>query len=291
MQPRDYFPPPTIVGLLEDEGATALLSLLEQSNMLDRLEREGSYTLFAPTSEALSSLDSNIIRDITEDLSLLEDVMRYHLVPGGKIFTRIMKNDLLAETALDGAKVRFNSANASRAEVLAVNGALLEEGRTDQRASNGVVHFIDDLLYPVPNKALFDLLDDDGRFVTLTRALEVAGLTELLSSAEADGAPVSLTIFAPTDDAFSRVPQQALDELLEDRAALGSLLAGHLVKGSLLSPALAFASLDTIGGGQMRVQARKGKVTVSLDTSKATLVDGDLLATNGAVQVIDRVLL
>ncbi len=86
----------------------------------------------------------------------------------------------------------------------------------------------------------------------------------------------------------------------DDRSALEALLANHLVRGVKLSPSLAFATLRSVGGAELRVRARRGRVLVSSKSkgeggggggSRATLVDGDLLATNGVVQVIDRVLL
>ncbi len=76
--PRDYFPPPTVVGLLEEEGATTMLSLLEQAGLLEELESGSGppATLFAPTARALASLDREVIRAITEDLELMRNVMR-----------------------------------------------------------------------------------------------------------------------------------------------------------------------------------------------------------------------
>ena len=77
MQPRDYFPPPNVVRLLEEEGATTLLSLLEQANLIEELEKpSGKFTVFAPTNKALSALDEDIVDAITQDQGLLEEVMR-----------------------------------------------------------------------------------------------------------------------------------------------------------------------------------------------------------------------
>ena len=74
---RDYFPPPDIVGLLEDEGATTLLSLLEQADLLALLEKKkGSYTLFAPTNEAFAALDRRVIQQLADDVELLESVLK-----------------------------------------------------------------------------------------------------------------------------------------------------------------------------------------------------------------------
>ena len=73
---RDYFPPPNIVGLLEDEGATTLLSLLEQADLLEKFEKKGSYTLFAPTNEAFARLDRRVIEQLADDVELLESVLK-----------------------------------------------------------------------------------------------------------------------------------------------------------------------------------------------------------------------
>ena len=73
------------------------------------------------------------------------------------------------------------------------------------------MHFLDEMLFPLPSASLFELLDSDGRFVTMTRALEVAGLAEALGSANNSSSSSSttpITVFAPTDEAFDRVPQR-----------------------------------------------------------------------------------
>ncbi len=67
------------------------------------------------------------------------------------------------------------------------------------------MHFVDELLYPPPAASIFQLLDADGRFVTLVRAMEVAGLDVALDAADTD----ALTVFAPTDAAFrASVPRR-----------------------------------------------------------------------------------
>ena len=71
--------------------------------------------------------------------------LRYHVIPDGKIFSRVLKDDLTAETLLEGENLRFNlNDNAGPT----VNG--VEIDKADERASNGVVHFIKEVIYPVP---------------------------------------------------------------------------------------------------------------------------------------------
>ena len=98
---------------------------------------------------------------------------------------------------------------------------------------------------------------------------------------------VSLTIFAPTDDAFDLLPRRAVDELFNDIKALKDLLLNHVVKKTKLSPDLTFTTLESLGRMEIEVKIRRGKVFIG----DANIIDGDIIATNGAIQVIDKVLL
>ena len=80
----------------------------------------------------------------------------------------------------------------------------------------------------------------------------------------------SLTIFAPTDDAFDQLPRQAVDELFNDPNALVDLLTKHVVKSTLLSPSLTFKELETAGGQSINVKVRRGRVFIE----DARLIDG-----------------
>ena len=280
LTPRDYFPPPNIIGVLEDEEATTLLSLLEQADLLETLEGRGPFTVFAPSNEAFSKLDERTIRSLTDDRDLLRSVLEYHIVPGGKVFSNVIVDDLRADTLLDDRQLRFN---VHENGIVTINGAELNQDKTDERAANGVIHFLDDVIYPIPVGSLYQVLNDDSRFVTIVRALEVADLLDLLDDPEAG----PFTVFAPTDDAFDLIPREALNELLDDKNALTELLLKHVVKGTKLSPALTFTDLFSEQGTKIKVRTKKGQVYVN----EAQLDDGDIVATNGAVQVIDRVLL
>ncbi len=115
----------------------------------------------------------------------------------------------------------------------------------------------------------------------LTDAIESANLTAALNSTG------PFTIFAPTDDAFDELPRQAVEELFNDTEALVALLKKHVVPSTKLSPSLTFVTLMTLGKEKIKVRIRRGQVFVE----DARLIDGDIIATNGAIQVIDKVLL
>ncbi len=133
-----------------------------------------------------------------------------------------------------------------------------------------------------PEKNLVEVAKDAGSFNTLLAAVKAAGLEETLAS----GGP--FTVFAPTDEAFARIPKAQLDALLQDKEALTAVLTYHLVSGRVYAKDVVnLASAPTLNGKSLPVLARDGKVQVG----DATVVAVDVEATNGVIHVIDRVLL
>ena len=126
------------------------------------------------------------------------------------------------------------------------------------------------------------------RFSTLVTAISKAGLMETLR-----GIKVA-TIFAPTDDAFSRVAKEDLTRLMSDKSALVTLLMRHGLEGSLFTEAFIWQEHTTIGGDKIATQVfREGLRVVSFVNGKRTeafLVEKDILATNGVIHAIDNVL-
>lgn len=121
----------------------------------------------------------------------------------------------------------------------------------------------------------------DGRFDTLVSLAKKAGLAGALSSK-------TLTVLAPTDAAFAKVPKKTLDALAKDRAALRSVLLYHVVAGKApASKVVRLSSAKTLQGSKVRITVKGGKVFVNT----ARVVIPDVMASNGIIHVIDRVLL
>ena len=134
------------------------------------------------------------------------------------------------------------------------------------------------------SKDVVGLAASDGRFKTLAAALGEAGLVDLLQG------PGPFTVFAPTDKAFSKLPDGTVEQLLkpENRSKLQNVLKFHVVPGKVgLSEALAAGSAKTAQGDKVKVAFSKGQVRVN----SAALIDADLKASNGVIHVIDSVLL
>ena len=121
-----------------------------------------------------------------------------------------------------------------------------------------------------------------GSFTTLLKAAEAAGLVDVLSG---DG---PFTVFAPSDEAFAKVPAEALQGLLADKAALTEVLTYHVVPGRVLAAdAVKLDWAPTVSGSALRVEAKADGVFVD----DARVVSTDILASNGVIHVIDRVVM
>ena len=123
-----------------------------------------------------------------------------------------------------------------------------------------------------------------GQFNTLAAALEAAGLVETLKG---DG---PFTVFAPTDDAFAKLPAGTLDSLLqpENKDQLVSILTYHVVPGKVMaSDVVKLSSATTVNGADIAISLDGDSVRVD----NATVVKTDISASNGVIHVIDTVIL
>ncbi len=129
------------------------------------------------------------------------------------------------------------------------------------------------------------VLKADGKYGTFLKALDAAGLTGTLGQ----GGPY--TVFAPTDEAFAKLPAGTLDRLLkpENKAKLVALMNYHIATGKVASAALAkMDEFKTLNGEEIDVDTSNDGKTIEMDDSKITAPD--MQATNGVVHGIDAVL-
>ena len=131
-------------------------------------------------------------------------------------------------------------------------------------------------------KDIVETAVDAGDFKTLATALDKAGLIQTLKGKG------PFTVFAPTDEAFAKVPKEKLDALLKDRKALASVLKYHVVPGRVLAAdVVKLDSATTVQGQAVKIAAQDGKVTVN----GATVTKTDIVCKNGVIHVFDAVLL
>lgn len=127
---------------------------------------------------------------------------------------------------------------------------------------------------------IVDVAVKAGSFKTLVAAVQAAGLVETLKGAG------PFTVFAPTDEAFAKIPKATLDALLQDKAALAKVLTYHVVPGKVMAADVKAGMVKTVNGQALTVKTEGG---VMVDSAK--VVATDVAASNGVIHVIDTVVL
>lgn len=256
---------------------TTLAAALQAADLVDALKGEGPFTVLAPTDEAFAKLPKGTVETLLkpENKKMLVGVLTYHVVKGNVTAAKVVK--LSGAKSLNGQqidiKVKDGKVSVDKATVV----------KTDIVCSNGVIHVIDQVLLPatdnIPTTAV-----KAGNFETLVAAAKAAGLVEALSGKG------PLTVFAPTDEAFAKLPAGTVASLLkpENKAKLAGILKYHVVSGRIYSSdALAAGKAKTLQGDSVKI-ATKGK---SAFVNDAKLIATDLDASNGVIHVIDSVIL
>ncbi len=128
---------------------------------------------------------------------------------------------------------------------------------------------------------IVEVASSDDRFKTLCAAVQAAGLVDTLKS---EG---PFTVFAPTDDAFAKLPAGSVDAMLEDIPKLKSIVLYHVVAGKhLAADVVKMTQVKTVAGGSLDIDASDG-----VKVGGATVLTPDVLAGNGVIHIIDTVLI
>ena len=119
-----------------------------------------------------------------------------------------------------------------------------------------------------------------GSFKTLVAAVQAAGLVDTLKG------PGPFTVFAPTDEAFAKIPKAKLDALLKDKAALTKVLTYHVVAGKVMAADVKAGKVKTVQGSTFTVSTKGG-----VKVNKSKVVKTDIVTDNGVIHVIDTVMM
>merc|ERR1712183_924294 len=196
-----------------------------------------------------------------------------------------MGNRLEAAT-LNGEDILLQN----RGGIVTVNG--IEVTTADVSASNGVIHVIDQVLIPPsPSESSRDTSREQGNIVDVAVAAGFDTLVTAVTEANLVGALSGegpFTVLAPTNDSFAALPEGVLTELLSNPDALSQVLLYHVVSGQVEADDIPDRlNADTLNGQAIVIRALGDDVSVN----GADVVTADVLASNGVIHVIDRVLL
>jgi len=220
-------------------------------------------------------LPEGAVEALLADIPALTEILLYHVVSG----------EVMAEEV-----VMLNSAKTlteTFVEIKVVDGMVYVNDAqviiTDIKADNGVIHVIDSVLLPPESVgSIVDIAVADGRFETLVAAVIAADLAETLSS---DGL---FTVFAPTDDAFAKLPEGTVEALLADIPALTDILLYHVVSGRVMAEeVILLTEAETLLGEMVEIRVENGMVYIN----DAQVIITDIMADNGVIHVIDTVIL
>ena len=254
----------------------SLVAALAHAGLVDDLQAQGPFTVFAPTDDAFAAAGIDLSTfDTDEENATLVDILTYHVYVGSVEAAQV--TDGMTATMLNGDDATFTVTNES----VMIGDATVT--MADVVASNGIIHVIDKVLMPPA-----DLVDiptvaqGTGIHDSLVAAVIQA---ELLSTLQGEG---PFTVFAPTDDAFTAagIDLAALDND-EGKAALTDILLYHVVSGAVPSSAVTDGMVAAaVNGDDLTFTVGNGVMV-----NDANVVLADVMASNGIIHVIDKVLI
>lgn len=266
-------PPKDIVDTAVADGRfTTLVAAVQAAGLVEVLKSEGPFTVFAPTDDAFAKLPAGTVEALLADIPTLTDILLYHVVPGKVMAEQVvtLKEAVTAQGLPVQIKVEDGKVFINDAQVII----------TDIVTSNGVIHVIDTVI--IPPQDIVETAIADGRFTTLVAALQAAELVETLKG---EG---PFTVFAPTDDAFAKLPAGTVEALLKDIPTLTDILLYHVVSGKVMAEdVVKLTEAETVQGSKVMIKVENGKVFIN----DAEVIITDIITSNGVIHVIDTVIL
>ncbi len=257
----------------------ALVAALGHAGLVETLQGDGPFTVFAPTDEAFTAAGIDLSTfDNDEANATLSDILLYHVVSGAVDAANV--TDGMVATMVNGDNATFTVDNGS----VMINDANVTEA--DVVASNGIIHVIDKVLMPPADEPqpqdIPTIAASTGVHDSLVAALTHAGLVATL---QGDG---PFTVFAPTDEAFAAagIDLSTFDND-EANATLTDILTYHVYAGSVAAADVTDGFVATmVNGDNATFTVSNGTVMVG----DATVTSADVAASNGIIHVIDKVL-
>merc|ERR1712166_257495 len=278
---------------------STLVTALNAGALVDYLSAKGPFTVFAPTNEAFAKLPAATLTHLLDPANVkeLDALLEYHVVAGVAAFVKDLKDEELIKT-VEGqdVSIRVNPYGPDEPAVVINIGSTVVYA--DIAASNGVIHGIDTVLIippcptPAPNMTIVEVAETFDELSTLVTALKAADLVQALAGP-------TLTIFAPTNQAFERLPKATLAHLLDPAniKELVALLEYHVLPEQasaeqIIKFAKQYSVITTLEGRTVNVRTLPPN---SLDETiliinDAFVTTADIRASNGFIHIIDTVL-
>lgn len=257
-----------------------LTAALTAAGLVDTLQGEGPFTVFAPDDAAFAAFEvanPGALAGLSK--ADLTTVLTYHVVAGAAVSAAQLKDDQVFTTVSGSPLLIDKGTGVKLTDGIKADDASVKVA--DIVASNGIIHVIDFVIRP-PAKDIVETAVAAGSFTTLVSAVSSAGLAPTLSG------PGPFTVFAPTDAAFTGVTPPT-------GTALVNLLKFHVVGAAAgsgdLSNGAALKTLDDATTTKLTVDLSNGVAIKDSTTTAAKVGPANILAKNGVIHVVDKVLI
>uniref|UniRef100_H3CX37 Periostin n=1 Tax=Tetraodon nigroviridis TaxID=99883 RepID=H3CX37_TETNG len=257
--------------------ATSTQRYSSMAGMREKLEGMGSFTIFAPSNDAWTELDSATRNSLEGNVNTeLRNALHYHMA-NRRLLTKDLKNDITVPSMYNKLGLYINHYSNG---VVTVNCARIIHA--NQVATNGVVHVIDRVISGV-GKTIKDVLDEKDELSSFSAAALASGIMDKL------GRPGHYTLFAPTNEAFENLSPGHLERMMDEKDVIAALVNYHLLNSAQCSEAIMAGSVfETAEGSTIEIGCDGDSLTVN---GIKMVLKKDIVTTNGIIHLIRRVLI
>uniref|UniRef100_A0A2K6N2W9 Periostin n=1 Tax=Rhinopithecus bieti TaxID=61621 RepID=A0A2K6N2W9_RHIBE len=266
-----------VYGTLGIVGATTTQSYSDASKLREEIEGKGSFTYFAPSNEAWDNLDSDIRRGLESNVNVeLLNALHSHMI-NKRMLTKDLKNGMIIPSMYNNLGLFINHYPNG---VVTVNCARIIHG--NQIATNGVVHVIDRVLTQI-GTSIQDFIEAEDDLSSFRAAAITSDILEALGR---DG---HFTLFAPTNEAFEKLPRGVLERIMGDKVASEALMKYHILNTLQCSESImGGAVFETLEGNTIEIGCDGDSITVN---GIKMVNKKDIVTNNGVIHLIDQVLI
>lgn len=270
-----------LMSTLEGHNVTEMMKALRMSGLARLLNRE-NYTIFAPIDKAFDKYkaeetSSNVVKITPELVNLakdMDDTIVGHVVKGFQRMTDVEDEELLP-TELQSADIRINKYNIYTQKLMTANCVPILT--KDIRATNGIVHIVQDLL-PTVTRSLDLLVSQNPQLSQLSQVIKNLQLND----------QGQYTLLAPTNAAFDKMKPSLKEKVRRGHRCGIEILKQHLLPNVICSAVTQNRALTrNVLNNYVTLSRRSDKLTVD----GAEVIQSDVMGTNGVMHVIDQVLI
>ena len=286
--------PQAFVDVIEATRSLTFFKLLTDLKLVGKLRGLTAQTIFAPSDEAFAKLPEGTLETLTTKQK--KTIVFRHLVEGATIRACDVESGPIK--TIGGEVIDLIKSDTGCFLTISYKNNVINVVTRDVTASNGVIHIIDEVILPAETPELGDVVEvavANGNFKTLVKLLTDFELVDKLKGLTAQ------TIFAPSDEAFKKLPEGTLESLTTKQKK--AVVLRHVVEGAtILAADVESGPVKTIGGEFIDLknydepqyifeQYEEEGVQISYKNNRIDIVRADVLARNGVIHVIDKVIL